>query len=77
MAETPNYLQYEQWPPWAKTIHELTLKAEAEPGPVVVSDAIRPLYNEVKAAIAENRMPNRSAKDVLSEALALVDHPPR
>ena len=68
MPETePHYLTYEKWPAWAKNIHRLTLDAEAKEGPVKVGIEIRPLYDEVKRAIAEDRVP-RKAIDVLKEA---------
>ncbi len=59
-SEEPNYLTYARWPSWAKHFHRLVLDAEAKEGPVVVSDMLRPIYDEVKLAIAENRVPRKT-----------------
>ncbi len=77
MNELPNYLVYENWPAWAKRIHFLTLKAEKESlgGPVPVSDTIRPMYDEVRAAIAENRLPCRDTRTLYPRPPIFDDAP--
>jgi len=67
MPDTPNYLTYEQWPPWARNIYSLMRKADATDEPRRVSPAMQPLVDEVEAAILEDRVP-RSAATVLADA---------
>ncbi len=60
MLPEPHYLTYAKWPDWAKHFHRLVLEAEAKEDPVRVSDMLRPIYNEVKLAIAEDRVPRKT-----------------
>jgi len=57
MPDTPNYLTYEKWPPWARNIYSLMRKADASGEPRRVSSVMQPLVDEVEAAISENRVP--------------------